>query len=258
MRRLRRADAARQELNKLRERFVRPLLPFVISIAGRYQRSGLALCDLVQVGNTGLLEAVERFDYRRGAMLSTFARWWIRSAILDYLREQGRTIRLRGNKVTALVGLRRARMSLVKTLGRDPTSAELAEALRMTEAQVTALLRHDLPVTSLDLSGPPDGQVEEDNGFAEAIADPLDERPEDALNAVELARKLEEALTCLTPRERQVIKLRFGWDHNGALTLRQVGRRLGLVHERARQIEKEALSKLLRANPGLEAFLDGR
>jgi RNA polymerase primary sigma factor len=244
----RRKDAGDEAAKR---RLIESNLRLVMSITRQYTRAGVPLLDLIQEGNLGLIRAVEKFDYRLGFKLSTYATWWIKQAVQRALADQGRTIRLPVHVAERVRRLLRARRQLAQKLSREPTPAELAKETGETEERVVDLLRLiDEPV-SLDT---PVGDGE--SFFGDLIEDESSARP-DARTANELRqRELARALESLNPRMQKVLLLRFGLDGSSPKTLEEVGTVLGITRERVRQIETRALRELRTAAPGLELYLD--
>ncbi|HYX44150.1 MAG TPA: sigma-70 family RNA polymerase sigma factor, partial [Acidimicrobiales bacterium] len=222
-----------------RQRFIQANLRLVVSVAKRYQASGLPLIDLVQEGNLGLMRAVEKFDHRKGFKFSTYATWWIRQAVSRAIADKARTIRVPVHMVEILGQVQRSAGDLARALGREPTVEEIAadtglDADKVVEARRVA----PDPVSLFAEVG------DEDAELVEFLADGTAESPLDAaVTAFELA-ELRSVLLKLSERERRVVALRFGLDGRRPWTLDEVGRELRVTRERIRQIEAKALSKL--------------
>ena len=239
----------RQEaLLQAKQRLIEPNLRLVISIAKRYQNRGLSMLDLIQEGNIGLMKAVDRFQYRRGLKFSTYATWWIRQAVSRAVADYGRTIRLPVHVFDSLNRLMRTRTTLATELGREPTPEELGRRAGLPLPKVELLLEAARQPTSLET---PLGR-EGDTPLGHLIPDESARTPEDVAMRGELAAQVERAMAPLTDREREVLRLRFGLGLEREMTLEEIGRRLSITRERARQIEMKALQKM-RAGRGRAA-----
>jgi RNA polymerase primary sigma factor len=233
-----------------KRRLIESNLRLVMSITRNYTKSSVPLLDLIQEGNLGLIRAVEKFDYKLGYKLSTYATWWIRQAVTRALADQGRTIRLPVHVAEQVRRLMRTRRVLAQKLNREPTQDELAKEAGFTPERVSELL--DLMEDPVSLETPVgDGE----SLYGDLIEDTKTDLPHDQTARHLRRRELAVALGQLSPRMRHVLALRFGLDGESPKTLEEVGAGLGITRERVRQLESRALRELRAVAPDLELYL---
>jgi RNA polymerase primary sigma factor len=235
------------------EKLTKANLRFVVSVAKQYQNQGLSLGDLINEGNLGLIKAAKRFDETRGFKFISYAVWWIRQSILQALAEQSRIVRLPLNRVGALNKIGKAFSTLEQEFEREPSASELAEELDMSLYEVSDTLKISGRPLSMDA---PFAQGE-DNRLLDVIQDERQPAPDNELMKESLSREVERALSTLSEREAEVIRLYFGLGREHSLTLEEIGEKFKLTRERVRQIKEKAIRRLRHASRSkqLRAYL---
>lgn len=250
----RRMSIGEAKARRAKKEMVEANLRLVISIAKKYTNRGLQFLDLIQEGNIGLMKAVDKFEYRRGYKLSTYATWWIRQAITRSIADQARTIRIPVHMIETINKLNRISRQMLQEMGREPLPEELAERMQMPEDKIRKVLKIAKEPISMET---PIGD-DEDSHLGDFIEDTTLELPLDSATATSLKAATRDVLAGLTPREAKVLRMRFGIDMNTDHTLEEVGKQFDVTRERIRQIEAKALRKLRHPSRSevLRSFLD--
>ena len=241
-----------REVRRAKKELMEANLRLVVSVAKRYLGSDLSLLDLIQEGNIGLMKAVDRFQYRRGFKFSTYATWWIRQAITRAIADHSRTIRIPVHMVETLNRISRVNRAMVNELGREPTPEELAQRTGVPAKKVRLILESSRKPLSLETP------IGEDSELGDFLEDKSAGSPNDSLLTQDLTTQVERALAMLSPKEKEILRLRFGIGEEGEHTLEEVGKRFAVTRERIRQIEAKALRKLRHPLRGrnLRAFIE--
>ncbi|MGD9692495.1 MAG: RNA polymerase sigma factor RpoD [Phycisphaerales bacterium] len=254
--RMKRIDTIFWEYEQAKRDLAGGNLRLVVSIAKKYRNRGLAFLDIIQEGNTGLMRAVDKYEYKRGYKFSTYATWWIRQAITRAIADHARTIRIPVHMIETMSKLRNIQKAMLQEMGAEPTIEELAERAKMPVEEVRRVMKISRHPISLDR---PVGESE-DSYFGDFIEDERQEAPASTAGSDMLKGRIEQVLKTLTYREREIIKLRYGIGDGYTYTLEEVGRIFKVTRERVRQVEAKAIRKLQHPvrSRKLAGFLDGK
>ncbi|MBW7996645.1 MAG: RNA polymerase sigma factor RpoD/SigA [Candidatus Glassbacteria bacterium] len=226
------------------ERIVLCNLRFVVSIAKKYQNLGISLSDLINEGNIGLIRAAHKFDETKGVRFITYAVWWIRQAIIQYLSEQSRIVRIPLNKASAMFKMEKMLNNLAQELGRAPTTQEIMQGIDMTAADINEMLPLYQPQYSLDSSSNP----QDDIILLNSIPDEKTPGPMDGVFKNDLNEAIEGMLSTIKEREARILRFYFGLDNTEPMTLEEIGEVFGVTRERVRQIKEKVIKQLKQAN----------